>query len=840
MKPLPQINIFDASSAETQRPSDQKPSKRHMSLSELVSLADLEKAFQFRDESGLRMFSKENKPSNYPICSTDLKTLGRYGEGLELYFLLLKQLSILFLIISFVSAWPIYENYRSGGLGSIYQGQLYSYFSVANQLSFEYEAGQDKAEDVVSQLKKNALNLAIADGIYSLMFLAFIVQYFYISRKAGKSGIADYVTAGDYAVEVKGFPKKNIKVEKIRKLFEKYGDIAEIYLARMYNGRLNEFRKRAEISYKLGLKRLIANQKKKSRKGTISILEKAQVEFDENLNKDDKFSDKKNDELPVIRAYIVFERIDDRARCLEDYKKKLKFMCFKRKQKENLMFKKKYPLIVKPATEPSDILWENLEFSHFNRVKRRIMGFLMLLPVIFASIVIVYTLKSYSAGIPMTEDCKKLKVSGNLSAQDAESAYTSRKKIFCYCKQQTFIDLAEDSDKTEFCQEYLKQQSFLSMYRFLGSAGVIFINLVLKYIMAKLSAFERTSTETKQKLQTMTRVFVALFINTGILTLLSNADMQGSQVVRALPFNDYFMNGNYDDFNREWYTDVGSIITATMIVNAISPHFFNLIFWYPLGCCRRKCCWKFYQSQNSLNEMFAGPEFNIATRTAQVLTTLFSCYLYSGGMPILNIICFLTMFCIFWIDKTLILRHYRKPPFYSSAINERLVRILPLAIVIHCSFSLYAYGATDIFPSEVKGEEGDFKGKSVSLWERMYRMTGIINLILILLSVIFVILLVFALPLCRSKVNKVFDEDHAIRGTYSMELTRIKAQGLHSYNIMENLTYRPLIISLNSAASRVARLRAVQPPPSPASFDMIDEDVGSNTARYEENNVLVP
>jgi hypothetical protein len=840
MKPLPIINIFDSSSAETQRPSEQKPSKRHMSLSELVSLADLSKAQEFRNDSGLRIINRDNQSSKYSICSTDLKTLGRYGEGLELYFLLLKQLSVLFLIISFISAWPIYENYKAGGLGSVFQGQLYTYFSVANQLSFEYQS-LEKGKKIVTDLHKNSLNLAIADGIYSLMFLAFILQYYYTSRKSGKSGISDYVTAGDYAVEVKGFPRKNIKLEKIRNHFIKYGEIAEIYLARAYNGRLNEFRKRAEISYKLGLKRLVATQKKKSRKGTISILEKAQVEFDENLNKDQKFADKRNDELPVIRAYIVFERVEDRAECLKDYKKTRKFLCFKRKQKENLMFKQKYPLLVKPATEPSDILWENLEISHFNRLKRRFLGFLMTLPVIFASIVIVYTLKSYSAGLPLTKDCKKLKISGNLSASEAKNSYQTPNELFCFCKQQNFIKFAENSDIADLCQDYLKKQSLLSLYRFLGSAGVIFINLVLKFIMAKLSAFERTSTETKQKLQTMTRVFIALFINTAILTLLSNADMQDSQIVKVLPFNDYFMNGNYKDFDREWYTEVGSIITATMIVNAISPHFFNLIFWYPLGCCRRRCCWKFYDSQMSLNEMFAGPEFNIATKTAQVLTTLFSCYLYSGGMPILNIVCFLTMFCIFWIDKTLILRHYRKPPFYSSAINERLVRLLPLAVMIHCGFSLYAYSASDIFPSSVrKTKNGNIEGETVPLIERIYRISGIINLILIFLSGLFIVFLMFILPLCGKKKNSVFDEGHVRKGTYSMELAKIKAQGLHSYNIMENQNYKPLIISLNSAASKVARLRAKQPPPSPASMDFVEEDFERNTARNEENNVLIP
>lgn len=825
---------------ETDRIPKRTLKNRHMSLSELVSFADVSKAKKFRKESGVRVYTSDHKLKNYSICSTDLKTLGKYGEGLELYFLLTKQLSILFIFISIISAWPMYENYSGHGLGSLYQGQLYTYFSVANQESFEYSKDLAKAKDLIEPLKKKALSLAIADGLYSLLFLGFILWFIYVSRKVGKGNLIDNVTAGDYAVEVKGFPMKNIKQVKVKEHFEKYGGIAEIYLARKYNGRLNEFKKRAEISYKLGLKRLIAKKQKKSKKGSINFLEKAQVDFDENLNKDDELADKPHDELPVIRAYIIFESLEDRAKCLNDYKKHHKCCWRRRKQHPNLMFKQKYPLIVKSATEPSDILWENLEISHFKRIQRRFIGFLLTIPIILLSIAIVFALKSYSAGLQQAGDCQKLNISGNLSVSEAKSLYKNTEEIDCYCKQQNIYQIANNEDIPDFCSDYLKKQTLLSVTRFLGSSGVIFINLILKYIMSKLSAFERTSTESKQKVQIMTRVFVALFINTSILTLLANADIQDTALIDLLPYREVYINGSFSDFSREWYTEVGSIITATMIVNAISPHFLNLIFWYPLGCIKRKCCWKCYKSQNTLNQMFAGPEFNIAIRTAQVLTTLFSCYLYSGGMPILNFICFLTMFSIYWIDKTLILRHYRKPPFYSSAINDRLVYFLPFAVVLHCAFSLYAYGASDIFPGSIKQDQSDayVYAETVGIGERIYRYTGVINVIIIFLGCLFVVLKMVASPLCRNKRNLVVDEA-AVQGTYSIELEKIKAHGLHSYDIMENSVYRPLVISLNSAANRIGKLRAKQPPPSPFSYDVVEENLELNANKSRENNVLI-
>ena len=180
MKVLPIISINEIDS-ESESYKDRKQKKRHFSLSESVSLGDVKKAKLFQDASTLRKYIN-NQYTEYSICSTDLVTLGKYGVGLELYFLLLKQLTIIFLIISFISIWPMYENYTGNGLGSLFQGQLYSYLSVANQPSADYDTSIDDANKLIKPLENNALNLAIADGIYTLMFLAFILQYLYCLR----------------------------------------------------------------------------------------------------------------------------------------------------------------------------------------------------------------------------------------------------------------------------------------------------------------------------------------------------------------------------------------------------------------------------------------------------------------------------------------------------------------------------------------------------------------------------------------------------------------------------------------------------------------------------------
>ena len=218
-------------------------------------------------------------------------------------------------------------------------------------------------------------------------------------------------------------------------------------------------------------------------------------------------------------------------------------------------------------------------------------------------------------------------------------------------------------------------------------------------------------------------------------------------------------------------------------------------------------------------------------------------------MPLLNVICFLTLFSLYWIDKTLILRHYRKPPFYSYAINQRLVVLLPLAVAFHCAFSLYMYGASELFPSSFTKPAGNtyVVPSPVTIPERIYRYTGIINIILIGVASCFIAVRFLVSPLkalCRSKLQSIREEAGVGQGTYRLELDKIQAQGLHSYDIMENQTYRPLIISMNSAAMKIARIRKIRDkklPPSPVPMDLeelhLDE---KNKTHNEENNILIP
>lgn len=88
-------------------------------------------------------------------------------------------------------------------------------------------------------------------------------------------------------------------------------------------------------------------------------------------------------------AFVVFNNLESRRRCLIDYRHSVHWLP-RRFQPPILRFRNgKYPLIVLPAPEPSNILWENLEVTDRGRFYRRsLTNFITFLLLLLSAIII--------------------------------------------------------------------------------------------------------------------------------------------------------------------------------------------------------------------------------------------------------------------------------------------------------------------------------------------------------------------------------------------------------------------------------------------------------------------
>lgn len=759
------------------------------SIQQNIELATLEKAQEYRNNTSLRIFNPElNSYKNYPLCSTSESIFGRFGIGIELYFFFVRYLAILFFIISLISIYPMYSNYSGHENGSVNQNERYIYLTLANQAGISiYETDLDKAESELPGIKSNLNKLVAVDFVISFLFIIFICFYITRSRIKVLKDVGEYFKVSDFAVQVEGFPPFITK-EQVIEQFSEYGEIEEVYLARNYEGKLPTYKKIYEMAYDIEVEKLI---------GLHRNIEKC-ISLSQEI-RDDKINlNKTHDELFVDKVFVVFNSLKSKKKLLKDYKSiKNQYFCCRRKNNKETRRLAAFRLSVQSAPNPSDIIWENMEFSYFNVMRRRIIMFLITILIIIVSFILIYTLKGYFKSSVSKQDCKEKNISGNISINEAKLLYTSESDITCYCKQQSVQNLMSNENCKEFCQDYINSLAQSTFLRLCTSMFIVFISYLLKLIIKYLSKFERYKAKSEKRKTLLVKMFLLSFINTGLTTLLINSKIYE---------HNEGLNGKYDEINREWYNDVGSTITITMIINIFSQHAFQVLLIYPYGVLKRRFCYRRFKSQLKLNKFFRGPSFDISDSLSQILVVVCTNYFYSSGMPFLNLLCFLTLFLTYFCNKFLILRYYRKPPEYTQEINESLYLYLPIPIILHLVFSIYSFGSSEIFPDSVsKPSDSDYiKFNSNNFKDLIQKGSSICSLFMIA-SMIF---LIFYLKFKRIDFYerfwnyKVYSEKNLNNTEFRDLKNKQKLLGLDTYDIRKNPKYKDLIKALDSVAKK--------------------------------------
>ena len=753
-----------------------------------IELATLDQAEAYRNKTSLREFDSESGNfKHFPLCSTSESTIGRYGIGLELYFFLLRNLALFFLLVSLISIYPMYSNYSGHQYGSTNQNERYTYLTLANQEGIStYETDLKIAEKQLPDIKSNLNRLWAVDFGISFLFFLFICYYILKSRSKVMKDVGEHFKVSDFAVQIEGFPPY-ILTEQVIEYCKDYGDIEEVYLSRNYEGKLPFYKKIYGLAYDIEVENIVKNGRNIEKCSTLS-----HDIYDNRVT-----LDKTHDELCIDKVFLVFNSLKSKKKCLKDYKTSgFNYKCCRKNKIQGTRRHAAFRLNVQSAPNPSDIIWENMEFSSFNVFRRRVIMLLLSCLIIFISFILVYSLRGYFQS-SIKQNCKERGISGNISVDEAKKLYKDNSDIICYCRQQSVKDLMSKDEYKGFCQDYLDSLAKSSMLRICVSTFIVFISFVLKIIIKYLSKFERYKSQSEKRKTLLGKMFLLSFFNTGLMTLLLNSKISDD--------NQGF-KGKYEEINREWYDQVGSTITVTMIINIFSQHAFQVLFFYPYGVCKRRFCYKRFKSQLKLNKFFRGPSFDISDSLSQVLVVVCTNYFYSSGMPFLNILCFLTLFLTYICNKFLILRYYRKPPEYNHEINESVFLYLPLPIILHSAFSIYSFGCSEIFPDSVsKSSDSKYvKFNSSLMQEHLQKNFGITSMFLIIGMTIFIIFIKFKRADFYERFwnYKVYAEKNLNNVEFKDLKSKQQLSGLDTYDIHKNPRYKNLIMALDSVAKR--------------------------------------
>ena len=185
----------------------------------------------------------------------------------------------------------------------------------------------------------------------------------------------------------------------------------------------------------------------------------------------------------------------------------------------------------------------------------------------------------------------------------------------------------------------------MTMLTSCASGAIIIINTLLRMLLVKFSNFELPQNHTALNSSIVTKTTLALFINTGFILVLVNAD-----------FSQGFFKSILS-FDWEWYRTVGTAIMLAMCINVLSPHLAR-VFTAWARAIYRTFCWRCNaRSQEDLNEFYRDPKFQLAGELAQQLNTISVGLVYCAGIPIMLPVCALTLGIVYLCDRYVLLRH---------------------------------------------------------------------------------------------------------------------------------------------------------------------------------------
>jgi len=477
-------------------------------------------------------------------------------------------------------------------------------------------------------------------------------------------------------------------------------------------------------------------------------------------------------------------------------------------------------LSLRPAPQPSTILWQNLQYGNLERRKIRLFTTSISFSLLFVSLIVALLAKYYE------DQTYDLSGKNDYAVNcDSSQGMTEEAALYCRCQELPLNDRATDPE----CADFFAAEAIASALTLISAGTVVGVSTTIGYIVRWMTRnVEKHHSIESQEISVYNRMVFLLMLNLGVVTMLANA----SWFLRNLSFLGVEVD-EQADFGTFWFATTGSKIIFTMILNIFGPHMFPIMGYVQKRC---KASWwrctgaesSKFVTQEDLNKWFLGPEFTLSYRYAQAMATICVCLMFGGGMPILYSVGFVSMLLFYWTDKFLFVRHCRTPPRFNIRLGQKASYFIYFALLLHTTFTLWMFGNEEIFVAEEYQTENSLTQEGIDLLSD-YETFGIRARLLqrhtILLFITLLVLILFGIfrhlygdftgcasycfncILCGDLKNlrqQLGDEDDGSGNQISFyDARRNKTlKGLHSYNILKNPEYVRAIHVSESFANR--------------------------------------
>jgi hypothetical protein len=272
----------------------------------------------------------------------------------------------------------------------------------------------------------------------------------------------------------------------------------------------------------------------------------------------------------------------------------------------------------------------------------------------------------------------------SLSLDASSSDYFS-----CFCQTNLFNFDSPDYDR---CHNWRVQYATYLAIPVVISLLLVVYNVVVKYLFKLLTYLEAHRLITNELYSyTIKRAFLFI-MNMGLIIILINTQYNTDPSF-TVAFS-FLVQGKYKDVTADWYINIGSIIILTMLFNVSFP-LIELAFasiikclrrcWDRKVCCRATSC----KTKEEYVGLFSNDVYPIEERYAFLIAIFMVTLIFACVIPILWVVCFLSVFLLYLADKLLIFKLYQTPINYNADLHQLLMKSLYFGIVAHMALSAF-------------------------------------------------------------------------------------------------------------------------------------------------------
>lgn len=257
--------------------------------------------------------------------------------------------------------------------------------------------------------------------------------------------------------------------------------------------------------------------------------------------------------------------------------------------------------------------------------------------------------------------------------------------------------------ETDLCYQYHYDYGYGLFLTNFVTILVTVINIVIRTINIKLINSIGYATVSKQVSLIMLSIFWATFINTGVILLMTNAEL----AYAPGPLSWFPLHAQYPDLDENWYEDIGPQLCKTMFIMAIYPYIEMLIFggiWNLKRVLDGGCCGDKHQTKTKTLTQFiniyAGPLYLMHFKYSSIMTQVYISFMYGLFIPVLFPIAAFGIMNMYLVERFALIYYYRKPPMYDEKLQKDSIAVLKNAPIAMYLMGYWAVGNTQIFFGE--------------------------------------------------------------------------------------------------------------------------------------------